>query len=227
MAKILIAEDDYNFAANVQDWLTIERHNVEVVHDGLDASTCLRTYSYDLVILDWNLPGKSGVEICQEFRTAGGKTPILMLTGRTSVNEKETGLDSGADDYLSKPCHARELAARVRALLRRSVHITDPVLKVGKLELDPIKWSVTNNGQSVTLRPMEFKLLEFFMKHPGQLFSPQAIFERVWDSSSEATEESIKSHVKQLRQKLDVEGQPSLIRTVRGMGYMLELEQQS
>lgn len=219
MAKILIAEDDGNLAKNICTILKSEHHAVEHAADGPAAIALLKAYTYDLIILDWQLPGKTGVEILQSLRTSGCKTPVLMLTGRDHIDDKEKGLDSGADDYLTKPCQPRELAARVRALIRRASPALDNVLQAGSLVLDPQKWSVTKGGQSLNLSKREFKLLEFLMRHPNQTFSAEAIVSRVWESESESTTESLRNHIMRLRSKLDSQGKPSAIRNVPGVGY--------
>src|SRR5215813_6435551 len=120
MAKILLIEDDIEFSGIIKAWLSNEHHAVEVVHDGTEGRHRIQVFEYDLLILDWQLPGMAGIDICKEFRSQGGMTPVLMLTGKSAISDKETGLDAGADDYLTKPFHMKELSARVRALLRRA-----------------------------------------------------------------------------------------------------------
>src|SRR5579875_514391 len=220
MAKILIVEDDKQLADMVRTSLLFDHHLVELVGDGEAASTHLRTCDYDLIVLDWGLPGKSGIEICKEFRSQGGRTPILMLTGKAEIADTATGLDSGADDYLAKPFNVRELTARVRALLRRPVGYTETTLTAGNLSLDPIKHRVHRDGQPVPLLPKEFALLEFMMRHPNQVFSPEALLNHVWPSDSEATAAALRTTMKRLRAKIDPDNK--LIRTEHGVGYILE-----
>src|SRR5277367_1275431 len=136
MAKILVVEDDANLSALIRNLLTVERHVVELATDGDDAIGMLKVFKYDLVVLDWKLPGKNGNAVCQEFRSRGGATPILMLTAKSSIEEKEAGLDSGADDYLTKPFDPRELMARIRALLRRPQAVASKELMIADLALD-------------------------------------------------------------------------------------------
>lgn len=220
MAKILIVEDDKDLALILSDSLSAQNHLVEVTHDGTDGKERLLFYQFDLVILDWDLPGISGVEICKEFRGRGGNTPILMLTGKGTTPEKEAGLDAGTDDYLTKPFDIKELQARVRALLRRPTGYTTSVLKAGNVELNPSTFRVTRDGQEVRLLPKEFALLEFLMRHKGQIFSAEAILNRVWSSESDATPESLRTCLKRLRQKIDLpEQEKSVIETVHGAGY--------
>ena len=222
MAKILLVEDDANLAKLVKDWLALDTHHVETVHDGQEAQSRLKADQYDLLILDVNLPGLSGLEILQNFRQAGGNTPILMLTGKDSVADKEEGLNAGADDYLTKPFHGKELVARIKALLRRPAALVTNVLKFDSLTLSRESYQVTNHGKEITLVPTEFDLLEFFMRNPNRVFAPEAILNRVWSSTSEATVEALTSCVKRLRKKIDNPGKPSLIRTIHGVGYKLQ-----
>lgn len=222
MAKILIVEDELDLAGPISDSLGRQHHVVEVVDNGSAALDRLRIYKYDLIILDWMLPGLSGRDVLAGFRSAGGTTPVLMLTARTAVEDKEAGLDAGADDYLTKPFHLKELHARVRALLRRPQGLSGKVLKVRDLCLDPIARTVSKNGQEIHLLPKEFSLLEFFMRHPNQVFSAEALMERIWESDTLALSDTIRTHIKTLRKKIDTAKQPSLISTVHGMGYKLE-----
>ena len=221
MAKILLVEDDNDLANTVRTFLIFQRHAVETIADGRDALDHLLTFDYELVILDWELPRASGIEILREFRNRGANTPILMLTGKDAIDEKLTGLDSGADDYLTKPFDLRELGARVNSLLRRPADIVDAsVLKAGKLSLDPTKHSAFRDGELITLVPREFQLLEFLMRHRNQLFTTEALLNRVWPSDSEATEEAVRTALKRLRKKIDPDGQ--VIKNVHGVGYILE-----
>ncbi|HEY9784881.1 MAG TPA: response regulator transcription factor [Candidatus Obscuribacterales bacterium] len=227
MAKILLVEDDSEVADVVKDWLVDEHHVVDVVGSGAEALNRLRFDKYDVLVLDWGLPDLSGIEICKRFRSAGGQSPVLMLTGKSEISDKETGLDAGADDYLTKPFHPRELSARIRALLRRPAELKENVLKVGDIEVDPKGFRVTKAGQEVHLLPKEFALLEFLMRHPNQVFSPEALLDRVWSAESEASPDTVRVHITKLRSKLDSEGAPSLIRTLHRQGYKLEPPQRA
>ncbi len=225
MAKILIVEDDLGLSKMVRDWLVFEKHQVEEVADGNEALEKLRFYEYDLVILDWMLPGMSGVQILREFRNTRGSTPVLMLTGKDTIIDKETGLDAGADDYLTKPFHMKELSARTRALLRRPRDIVTDTIKVGDLLLDRGKHKILKNNVEVKLLPKEFALIDFLMRHPNQVFSVDALLNRVWESESDATADAVTTCVKRIRKKLDSEGKPSIIRTVHGVGYRLDTQE--
>lgn len=222
MAKILIVEDEPSMADPIKLYLAHEHHLVEVVEDGLEALERLKFYKYDVIILDWMLPGISGVEVCKQFRAAGGTTPILMVTAKHQTQEKVQALDAGADDYLTKPYDVQEVAARVRALLRRPQVVAGNILKARNVVLEPSTFRVTRDEQEVQLLPKEFALLEFFMRHPNQVFSAEALLDRVWSSDSEASPETIRTYIKRLRQKIDVAGQTSLINTVHGVGYKLD-----
>jgi two-component system, OmpR family, response regulator len=222
MAKILIVEDDRKLRDMVNDLMTMERYETEVTDNGRDALHLMRTFPYDLIVLDWQLPHLSGIEICREFRSAGYHTPILLLTGKRDPEEKEQGLDAGADDYVTKPFNARELCARVRALLRRPPTTVDPILHYENLMLDPQKYLVTKAGQPIHLPPREFRVLEFFMRHPGQMFSADALMDRIWKADDSVTKEGLRVCIGRLRSKIDDAGAPSMINAVYGAGYKFE-----
>ena len=222
MAKIYIIEDDEELSDTVKDCLSCERHVVEQAFAGKEGLDHLRFYQYDLIILDWDLPEITGLQVCSQFRARGGKTPILFLTGMRDISFKEAGFDAGCDDYLTKPFEMRELAARVKALLRRPPPIgSGTVLQSKHVILDTASKKVTSNGEEVKLNPKEYALLEFLMRHPGQAFTSESLLDRVWQTSSESTTEAITTVVSRLRKKLDVDGHPSIIDTLRGMGYRL------
>jgi DNA-binding response OmpR family regulator len=219
MGKILLVEDDDDLANMVRTFLLFEHHTVERIANGSEASDRLKTFEYDVIILDWNMPGMNGIEILKSFREQGGTTPILMLTGKSSINDKEQGLDNGVDDYLTKPFDMRELGARIRALLRRPSTIQGSILTSGDLSLDILRHRVHKSGQPLDLLPREFQLLEFLMRHPNQVFTANALLNRVWPSESESTEEALRTAIKRLRKKIDPEG--LIIENVHGVGYCL------
>ncbi len=224
MAKILLVEDDTSLATLIEEWLTGEHHSLEIMYDGTSGWDRLLLCEYDLIILDWNLPYISGVDLCKRYRANQGLAPIIMLTGRSAISEKEEGLDSGADDYLTKPFNMKELSARVRALLRRPRALVSNLLTVGDITLDPAKYRVTKSGKDVHLVPKDFALLEFFMRHPEDVFSTESLLQRVWSSESESTGEALRSSVKRLRQKLDGENvdlEKSFIENIPRIGYRL------
>lgn len=223
VSKILIVEDEEDLAAQIKDWLAREHHTVEHVANGSAAADQLMVSKYDVIILDWLLPGMDGIEICRRYRAMGGKSPILMLTAKSGVEDKERGLDSGADDYLSKPFHLKELAARVRALVRRGSSQSGTVLEAADVVLDPVARTVTKGQLPLHLERKEFNLLEFLMRNKNTTFSAEALIERVWESDSMASSDAIRTYIKSLRKKIDTNGNPSLITTVHGVGYKLEI----
>lgn len=222
MARVLVVEDDPQIANVVKDWLIAENHSVDLVMDGEEASYYLRVAKYDVIVLDWDLPKLSGVEVCKSYRAGGGKTPVIMLTGKRDVSDRITGLDAGCDDYLAKPFDVGELSARIRALLRRPAEAVDNNLRVGRLMMETDKKRVFLDGKEVFLLPKELQVLEFFMRHPGQVFNAEAIVSRVWPADTEATPDVVKVHISRLRKRLDTAGSESLFRTVHGLGYRLE-----
>lgn len=222
MAKILVVEDEKALSDVVIDYLSAQNYNVDHVADGKEALDRLKFYSYDLVVLDWQLPNMEGVDICRSFRSSGGTTPIIMLTGKREVDDKERGLDAGADDYLTKPFHMKELGARVRALLRRPAAVVSQDLKVRDVSLDPTTHQVRKDGKDLDILPKEFALLEFLMRHPKQVFSAEALIERVWPTDSDASPGTIRTYVNRLRSKIDTKGEDSIITTVHGIGYRLD-----
>jgi len=225
MAKILLVEDEEDLSQLIGEWLKGEHHTVETVANGEDALDRLRFYKYDIVVLDWILPKATGLEVCKQYRSSGGTTPILLLTAKKHVDEKEAGLDAGADDYLTKPFEMKELSARIRALLRRPQAFSGSKLQVGDLSLEPNTFKVMRGTDEINLLPKEFALLEFLMRHPNQVFSAEALLDRVWSSDSEASPETIRTYIKRLRKKVDVEGKASILSTVHGVGYKLDAPQ--
>ncbi len=222
MSKLLIVEDDRSLAANVKEWLEFEHHLVEHVENGLSGLELMQAYTYDLIILDMNLPKMDGVNVCREYRSKGGQSPILMLTGRDGISDKEAGFMAGVDDYLTKPFHMKELSMRIRAILKRPRAVSGDVLKVGDLVLDLVAHEVSRSGDKIHLPRMEFLLLEFLMRHPDQVFSPENLLESVWKSESERTADSIRTSIKKIRQQIDRDGKGSIIKNVHGVGYKLE-----
>lgn len=206
----------------ISEWLKSERYVVDIVHTGELALEHLQSFEYDLVILDWEMPALSGIEVTKQYRDSGGMTPILLLTGKDTIDEKEMGFDAGADDYLTKPFHPKELSARLRALLRRPNQILGETLKVRNIVLDPGTRIVTKAGKVVPLQPLEFSVLEFFLRHPTDVVGPEGLLRRVWDSDTNVSQDAIYTCIKRIRKKLDDDGQPSILKTVHGIGYKLE-----
>jgi DNA-binding response OmpR family regulator len=223
MAKILLVEDDQDLSRMVVDGLTSLHHSVVAMADGLDGLDMLKRSVYDVVVLDWQLPGMEGIEILRKFRQNGGTTPVIMLTGKSGISDKEEGFNIGADDYLTKPFDIRELAARIRSLLRRPTGPMANTLKARDIELDPIKHAVTCAGKSMHISPRDFTLLEFFMRHPGEVFSVDALLNRVWNYDEDATPEALRSAIRRLRMALDDGKEPdqSCIENIVRVGYRL------
>jgi two-component system, OmpR family, manganese sensing response regulator len=222
MPKILLVDDDNNMTTMVKSWLTAERYLVEVVDNGSAALDRLACSEYDVIVLDRNLPDMTGIDICRQFRATGGSTPVLMLTGDKTLQSKEDGFGAGADDYLGKPFHVRELALRLQALIRRSGKaVASDRLQCGCLELDQNSKRVFKNGVEVELVQKEFILLEFLMRHPAQYFTADALLTRLWSSESEASVDAIRQCIKRLRSKIDDSEGPSLIKNTHGLGYKL------
>jgi DNA-binding response OmpR family regulator len=222
MSRILIIEDEDGLSGAIQEWLEDEQYVVSVVNNGLSAVTNLQSESYEAIVLDLMLPGMSGIEVCKAYRTSGGTTPILMLTAKNTIASKEEGLDSGADDYLTKPFDLRELSARLRALLRRPRTQPLLILEAGNLKLDTTSRTVTKAGKPLRLLPKEFMLLEVLMRHYGQVLSTEDLINHLWSPASEIAPDTVRSHLKSLRKKIDDTSESSLIKTVHGMGYMIE-----
>lgn len=223
MPTVLLVEDDTALASMVIDWLGHEHYRIEHVSNGAEGRDRLKFYEYDVAILDWDLPEVSGIDICRGYRSAGGKIPVLMLTGKSTIDQKSAGLDAGADDYLTKPFHMKELSARLRALLRRPAALVSNVLSAGDIQLDPTTYRVTKGGADIELLPKEFALLEYLMRHPNQVFSMDALLSKVWGNEADAGEEAIRSCIKRLRKKIDNAEGESLIRNVHGVGYKLQV----
>ncbi|HEY9712411.1 MAG TPA: response regulator transcription factor [Chroococcales cyanobacterium] len=227
MAKILLVDDDRDLCDVVTDSLNLEHFQVEACYDGNDALAAMKTNAHDLYILDWDLPGQSGTEICRRYRASGGLAPILILTGKTATADKVAGLGAGADDYLTKPFDMEELTARVKALLRRVAGtFGGDTLRSGEVVLEPGNFRVTRAGQEIRLIPKEFAILELLMRHPGKVFGPEAIINKVWDVNESPSNEVVRTHIKNLRRKLGGEGGEELIQTVHGVGYKVEPEDQ-
>lgn len=223
--KILLIEDDPEIAKTIVSWLEDERYAVTHANRGDDGLALLKDGNYELAIIDWELPGLSGPEICRHYRQTKGTMPILVLTGKSMIADRVEGLDAGADDYLTKPFSLKELSARVRALLRRPATVLETVLQVGDLTLDPQKYRVMRKGVEVHLMPGDFALLEFFMRNVDMVFSAEALLKRVWSDDSEATPDSLRNSIKRLRNKLDTghSEEESIIENIPRVGYRMRV----
>jgi DNA-binding response OmpR family regulator len=223
MSQILLIEDEEKMARTVARVLRDEGHVVVTADDGRTGFARALEDSFDLLIVDWMLPGRSGVQIVRGLRAAEVGVPVLMLTAREQVEDRVEGLDAGADDYLTKPFARQELLARVRALMRRpSAGSSETTIKAGDLTLDPVRHVVRRGDECIELTAKEFALLATLIQRPGQVFTRSVLLEAVWGLPGEAYTKSVDLYVSYLRKKLDREGEPSRIRTVRGVGYTFE-----
>ena len=220
--RILVVEDDQNIADVLRRGLVEQHYSVEVAGDGQTGAELALVNDYDLLILDIMLPGLDGRAVCRRVREEGLLTPILMLTALGSAGDVITGLDSGADDYLTKPFDYGVLLARVRSLTRRRSELRTTQVRVADLEIDTARRTVRRGETPINLTAKEFALLEYFVLHKGRVLSREAIGEHVWDINFDPRSNVIESLIRFLRQKIDVEGEDSLIQTIRGVGYRLD-----
>jgi len=220
--KILIAEDEPKTGAYLKQGLLEAGFVVDLARDGVDALHFATTDDYDLVVLDVMLPGLDGWRVLQGLRKAGKVMPVLFLTARDKVEDRVKGLELGADDYLVKPFDFSELLARVRTLLRRGAPREAAILAVADLELDLLRRRATRSGQRIDLTAKEFALLELFLRHQGEVLPRLLIASQVWDINFDSDTNVVEVAVRRLRSKIDDNFEPKLIRTVRGMGYVLE-----
>jgi OmpR-family two-component system manganese-sensing response regulator len=221
--RILLVDDEVELTNPLSRVLTREGYRVDVAYDGATGGQLATREHYDLLILDWMLPQKSGIEICQEIRDRGDMTPVLFLTAKDTLDDRVLGLDAGADDYLVKPFELRELLARVRAQLRRSlVGETAPNpdrLRVDDLELDPENQLAYRGDRSIELSEKETKLLEYFMRHAGQLLTHNQIYQQLWTEETKPSSNVLAAQIRLLRRKIEAPGEAPLIHTVYGKGY--------
>lgn len=219
--RVLVVEDEPGIAAFIQRGLEENAYAVDVSGDGGEAYHWVKNFDYDIIILDVMLPGMDGIELCRRLRADGIQTPVLMLTARDAIDDRVTGLDAGADDYLVKPFAFRELLARLRALGRRGSGEPANQIKVGDLMLDRVGHRVERGGKQIDLSAREFALLEMLMQHPGQTLSRTLIAEHVWDYDFSHQSNVVDVYIRYLRQKIDDPFAEKLIETVRGIGYRL------
>ena len=217
--RILLVEDDPEIADFVVRGLREEGYTVEHAADGPSGGHRLRSEAWDLVLLDWWLPGEDGLSVLRRHREAGGTTPVLFLTARDAVPDRVRGLDEGADDYLTKPFAFEELLARVRALVRRHDRRTGAILASGDVSVDLLTQRAERAGQRLDLTAKEHALLVLFLRHPGEVLSRTRIYEHVWGDRYDGLSNTLEVHVMELRRKLEAHG-PRLIFTVRGRGYV-------
>jgi DNA-binding response OmpR family regulator len=218
--QILVVEDERRMAELLERTLLEEGHQVVVAHDGREGFDIARVSPFDVIVLDLMLPRMDGMSVARKLREARNQTPILMLTARDAASDIVQGLDSGADDYLTKPFSINVLLARLRAVSRRGVIPRPTMLQIADVKLDPASRRVTRGSDVLSLTPREYSLLELLMRNPGRAVSRDAILASVWGFSTEVSENTVEVFMRQLRLKVDTE-EPKLIQTVRGYGYMM------
>lgn len=224
MAKLLLVDDDAELAENTRRWLIqVDNHQVDWCANAEDASQMLSQFKYDLLIFDWEMPGMSGVELCQQMRSRGLKTPILFLTGRSAIEDVEMGLESGGDDYLRKPFQLRELSVRCKALLRRPEALQ--TVSIGGAQLEVEKRLLKIGAAEIALTRLECGFMEYLLRRPGHCFSAAEILKAVYPADKESSEEAVRALVRSLRTKLNASGEPlaaELLTTVPGAGYTIK-----
>jgi DNA-binding response OmpR family regulator len=218
--QILVVEDEPRMSELLERALNEEGHQVVVAGDGCQGFDIARSSSFDVILLDVTLPGMDGMTVARKLREQRNQTPVLMLTARDAASDVVRGLDSGADDYLTKPFSIDVLLARLRAVSRRGSIPQPMCLKVADVVLDPARHLVTRGGEALSLTPREYKLLELFMRNPGRAISRDTILESVWGFGTEVSENTVEVFMRHLRLKVDTR-EPKLIHTVRGFGYMM------
>lgn len=221
--RILVAEDEHRIANTIKRGLEQDSYAVDVVYDGNAAYDMTTTEEYDMMIFDIMMPGLDGIALCKKIRADRKHTPILLLTAKDQVRDKVLGLDAGADDYLAKPFAFEELLARIRALLRRTPTLPMTTLQVGDLTIDTGEYMAHRAGVGIALSKKEFTLLEYLMKHAGQVLSRDQIIAHVWDYDADILPNTVEVYIRNLRHKIDVPftDQKALIQTVRGFGYKI------
>jgi len=221
--KILVIEDEHLIATSIKKGLEQEHYVVDIAFDGIKGFDLASSGDYDLILLDLMLPGMDGLTVCQQLRQQNCHTPVLMLTAKSQLEDKIKGLNSGADDYLTKPFAFEELLARVRALSRRPQKATGIVLSIGDLTLDTVNFIVKRGDKEISLSSKEYSLLECFLRHPNQILTKDQIIQHVWSYESDILPNTIEVYIRNLRQKIDLpfKNKPPLIQTVRGFGYKI------
>lgn len=231
--RILLVEDEPDLGKAIQRSLSRERYLVDWVQNGTEAWDYLDNpqIEYTLAILDWMLPGLTGLELCKRLRARNNPLPVLILTAKDRIEDRVTGLDAGADDYLVKPFGMEELKARVRALQRRAPHLQTRQLQIGKLILDYATSTISiqnwEDEQPILLTAKEFQLLEFFMQHPGQILTRDRLMNQLWEIRTEPSSNVVAAQIRLLRRKLAEHGYDNLIETVHGLGYRINVPYES
>lgn len=222
--KILLAEDDQRLGKMLEHMLkSKEGYLVEWFKNGNQAYEFAQSSHYDVLILDWMLPDLDGIAICQKLRKEGYEGAILMLTARDDVTDRVKGLDSGADDYLTKPFEFEELFARIRVLARRNyAPLQEEIVKLGNLSINRSRHTLTRDGKEILLTPREFNLLDLLLRNKGQVFTRELILDRVWGYHANVESNTVDAFIRLLRKKIDSPGEKTLIKSIRGVGYVIE-----
>jgi len=220
-SQVLIVEDETKLAQFIELELKSEGYQVKIATNGFDGLTQARESTPDLLILDWMLPGISGLEICQRLRQTGSTVPIIILTAKDETSDRVAGLDAGADDYVVKPFSVEELLARIRVHLRRTQDEETDTLQFGDLKLNSSTWEVYRGDRAIELTAKEFELLRYLLNHPRQVLTRDQILDRIWGYDFIGDSNIIEVYIRYLRLKLEAEGESRLIQTVRGVGYVL------
>jgi two-component system OmpR family response regulator len=217
--RILIIEDEKHIAEPVKMYLEQHGFAVDFVQDGKEGYQQAQIVEYDCVVLDLNLPGMDGVQICQNLRQQENNVPVIMLTARTLQKNKIEGLESGADDYLTKPFHMKELLLRIQTLIKRNGKVQNEIIQIGDLEIDTAARALTRAGVNISLNNKEFGILEYLARNQGRVVSQEELLEHVWNDEIDPFSETVKTNIKTLRQKIDPS--KSIIMTKRGQGYII------
>lgn len=225
MPRLLIVEDEAKLQQSLQRGLEAEGYEVVAVADSAGVQRIIPSQPIDLVLLDLMLPGRDGLQILRDLRSKGFKQPVLIMTARDAIKDRVAGLDSGADDYLVKPFSFDELVARLRALFRRASELPSPLLRVLDLELDLYSRRVIRDGRDIQLTQRQFELLAFLMQHPNQIVTRDMIARGVWKETTATWTNVIEVQINGLRRKVEREGLPTLVHTIRGKGYLLGVRQ--
>lgn len=222
--KLLIVEDDAGMAGQIADWLKEQGYQVETASTGEDALQLLSNFKYDVLLLDWTLPGLSGCEVLKRHRQAGGMSLALFITGKGDIDSKEKGLEIGADDYLVKPFDMRELSARLKTIMRRPQFLLPDELRIGDIMLNPSLHKLRVGALEIRLMPKETALLEYLMRHPNRVYSSKDLLDAVWPSEKEASTDTVRSWMRNLRKKLGTADREDFVKTIPASGYVIECE---
>lgn len=221
--RILVVDDEFRLANSVKRGLSEEGFAVDVAYDGEEGQYMAEAEEYDLIVLDVMLPKVDGITVCKELRSKNIKTPIIMLTAKSNIEDRVIGLDSGADDYLTKPFSFLELRSRIQALIRRSKQEASLVLKIADLEIDPLKHIIKRADNIISLTPKEFAILEYLLRHKDEVLTRTMIIEHVWDYNFEGMSNIVDAFIAAIRRKVDGGSKIKLIHTIHGVGYKIGL----